>query len=182
MKPAQASYVLSRVEGSVDNDYFESLGAPGPFLSATGALVNAEGLPTHDARHEFKVLGSYQVPKAELALSGFFRALSGTTYTPFQDLPGAPFPETVRLEPRGSRRLPTLVQLDVRIEKVFAIGRGQLGVYLDIVNAFDASTAVAAQARVPDAVVPGLETPVAFGAPTAILPARQVILGARFSF
>lgn len=178
---AQASYMLSRVEGSVDNDYSESLGAPGPFLSATRGLVNAVGLPTHDARHEFKLLGSYQAPKIELALSGFLRAVSGTTYTPFQDLSGLP-PETVRLEPRGSRRLPTPVQLDVRIEKVFAIGRGQLGVYVDIVNAFDASTAVAAQARVPDAVVPGLETPVAFGAPTAILPARQAILGARFSF
>ncbi len=180
---AQASYVLSRVEGSVDNDYFESLGAPGPFLSATRALVNAEGLPTHDARHEFKLLGSYQVPKIELALSGFFRAVGGTTYTPFQYLPGlpAPFLESVRLESRGSRRLPTLVQLDVRIEKVFAIGRG-LGVYLDIINVFNASTAVSAQARVPDAAVPGLETPVAFGAPAAILPARQAIVAARFSF
>jgi hypothetical protein len=121
------------------------------------------------------------VPRLELTLSGFFRAVNGTTYTPFQDLAG-PLPESARLEPRGSRRLPTLVQLDLRIEKSFALGTGRLGVFADVINLFDASTPVSAQARVPSATIPGIEDPVAFGAPTSILPARQAVLGARFSF
>ncbi len=181
---AQVSYVLSKAEGTVDNDYFESLGVGGPFSSPNQALINAEGLLTHDARHELKVLGSYQLPRIDVAFSGFFRVVSGTTYTPFQDLPGlpAPFPESVRLEPRGSRRTPTRTALDLRLEKVFGVGRGRLGVFADLINAFNASTVVAVQGRVPNASIPGFEQPIAFGAPTAILPARQVFLGARFSF
>ena len=181
---AQVSYVLSRAEGTVDNDYFESLGGAGPFISPNRALTNAEGLLTHDARHELKVLGSYQIPRIDVALSGYFRVVSGTTYTPFQDLPGLSSPslESVRLEPRGSRRTPTLTVLDVRLEKIFALGRGRLGVFADLINAANASTVVAVQDRVPSASIPGFEDPVAFGAPDAILPARQVFLGARYSF
>ncbi|HET7291212.1 MAG TPA: TonB-dependent receptor [Vicinamibacteria bacterium] len=181
---AQVSYVLSKAEGTVDNDYFESLGGPGPFTSPNRALTNADGLLTHDARHELKILGSYQIPRIEVAVSGFFRAVSGTTYTPFQDLPGlvAPFQESVRLEPRGSRRTPTRTVLDLRVEKVFGVGRGRVGVFADLLNAFNASTVVAVQDRVPSVSIPGFEEPIAFGAPSAILPARQVILGARFSF
>ncbi|HJS57149.1 MAG TPA: TonB-dependent receptor [Vicinamibacteria bacterium] len=181
---AQLSYVLSKAEGTVDNDYFESLGVGGPFSSPNSALTNAEGLLTHDARHELKVLGSYQIPRIDVALSGFFRVLSGTTYTPFQDLPAlsAPLPESVRLEPRGNRRTPTRTVLDLRLEKVFGLGRGRLGVFADLINAFNASTVVAVQNRVPSASIPGFAEPVPFGAPSAILTARQVLLGARFSF
>ncbi len=181
---AQVSYVLSKAEGTVDNDYFESLGAPLPFITPNRALTNARGLLTHDAQHELKVLGSYQVPRIDVALSGFFRAVSGTTYTPFQELSGldAPFLESVRLEPRGSRRTPTRTILDLRVEKVLTLGRGRLGVFADLLNALNASTVVAVQDRVPSVSIPGFEEPVAFGAPSAILPARQVFLGVRFSF
>jgi hypothetical protein len=181
---AQLSYVLSKAEGTVDNDYVESTGAPGPFFSPNGALTNAEGLLTHDARHEIKLLGSYQIPRIEVSLSGFFRAVSGATYAPFQDPPEGldPLGGTLRLEPRGSRRLPTRTVLDLRVERAFAVGRGRLGLYADVTNAFNAGTAVSAQARVPSASIPGFAQPVAFGAPAAILPARQVAFGARFSF
>ncbi len=181
---AQVTYVLSKAEGTVDNDYFESLGVGGPFSSPNRALINAEGLLIHDARHEIKVLGSYQLPRIDVTLSGFFRSVSGTTYTPFQDLPElvTPFGESVRLEPRGSRRTPTRTILDLRLEKVFALGRGRLGVYADLINAFNADTVVAVQNRVPSASIPGFTEPVAFGAPSEILPARQAYFGARFSF
>jgi hypothetical protein len=111
--------------------------------------------------------------------------VSGETYTPFQDLPDVPSAlgtDNVRLEPRGSRRLPTRTVLDLRLEKTFGLGRGRLGLYADVTNAFNASTAVSAQRRVPDATIPGFAEPVAFGAPAAILPPRQMALGARYSF
>jgi hypothetical protein len=181
---AQLSYVLSKAEGTVDNDYSESLGSGGPFTSPNRALTNARGLLTHDARHELKVLGSYQLLRIDVALSAFFRTVSGATYTPFQGLPGlsSPFPASVRLEPRGSRRTPARTLLDLRVEKFFAVGPRRLGIFADLTNAFNASTVVAVQDRVPSASIPGLEEPVPFGAPTAILPARQVFLGARLSF
>jgi hypothetical protein len=168
----------------VDNNYSESIGGHGPFTSPNSALTNALGLLTHDARHEVKLLGSYQIPRIEVNVSGFFRAVSGTTYTPFQDLPGlsAPLGDTVRLEPRGSRHVPTRTVMDVRLERAFGVRHGRLGIYADVTNAFNASTTVSAQTRVPDASIPGFDQPVAFGAPAAILPARQVALGARFSF
>jgi hypothetical protein len=181
---AQLSYVLSKARGTVDNNYSESIGGHGPFTSPNSALTNALGLLTHDARHEVKLLGSYQIPRIEVNVSGFFRAVSGTTYTPFQNLPGlsAPLGDTVRLEPRGSRHVPTRTVMDVRLERAFGVRHGRLGIYADVTNVFNASTTVSAQTRVPDASIPGFDQPVAFGAPAAILPARQVALGARFSF
>jgi hypothetical protein len=182
---AQASYVLSKAEGTVDNGYYDALG---PFAarvqdysSANSALVNAFGRLFNDFHHEIKLLGSYRIPRLEIGLNGYFRLLSGTTYTPvafLMDESGGI--GDVRLEPRGSRRLPTQAMLDVRIEKTFVVGRGRLGFYADISNVFNANTTTAVQDRVPSVVIAGHELP--FGTPLAVLPARQTTLGLRWFF
>jgi hypothetical protein len=176
---AQVTYVLAQAEGTVDNGPYDALGPfeQGVYDSANNALVNAQGRMTNDYRHELKLLSSYRIPRIELGLSAFYRFVSGTTYTPTSRTP--PTGE-VRLEPLGSRRLPSRSVLDLRIEKTIRVGRGRIGVYADITNVFNASTTTTAQASVPSASVAGHD--VAFGAPLEILPARQAILGARWSF
>jgi hypothetical protein len=175
----QASYALSRVRGTVDNDASRIFDF---FLSgdATNALVNAQGSLTYDIRHELKLLASYQVPRVDAVVSGYLRSISGTTYAPVQY---SSF-QFIRLESRGSRRNPTSTLLDLRIEKVFHPGRGshRLGLYADVFNVFNASPVLETQAQVPSVEIPGVPTPVLFGAPLAIAPARQIVLGARWSF
>jgi hypothetical protein len=186
---AQLSYVLAKAEGTVDNGQYDGLGPFGAgalnYGSATVALVNAEGRLSNDYRHELKVLGSYRIPRLEVGLNAYFRVVSGTTYTPnapVQDLASTLVVgfETVPLEPRGSRRLPVQTILDLRIEKTMGVGRGRIGVYVDITNVLNASTPLGVQDRVPSTAVEGYAVP--FGAPLAILPSRQATLGARWSF
>ena len=187
---AQASYVLSRAQGTVDNTGmdFSNVGLGSQFEQPSRALVNTDGLLSLDFRHEVKLLGTYQVPKVELALSAILRSQSGQTYTPVQRISGrtlglAGGGVNVLLEPRGSRRLPSLTTLDLRAEKIFKVaGKHRLAVYADILNALNAGTPVVAQTQVPSIQIEGIEQPIEFGAPTRLPPARQVVLGARWSF
>ena len=74
--------------------------------------------------------------------------------------------------------------LDLRLEKVFrfSAGRHRVGLYADVSNIFNASPALEVQNVVPSVEVAGAPTPLLFGAPVAIPPARQIVLGARWSF
>ncbi len=113
-------------------------------------------------------------------MSGYLRSVGGATYAPVQYASSQP----IRLESRGSRRHPTSTLLDLRIEKVFHPGHGphRLGLYADVFNLFNANPVLETQAQVPSVEIPGVPTPVLFGAPLAIAPARQIVLGARWSF
>ena len=180
---AQASYVLSRAQGSIDNDYEGSIGKSVRFEQATQALVNTDGNLTNDRRHELKLLASGDVPRIDLSVGAYLRVISGTHYTPLQQPPGEP-PLVVSLETRGSRTTDTVTLLDLRLEKVFRLakGRHRLGIYTDILNVFNASPVLEVQNVVPSIEVPGSGAPLPFGAPLAIAQARQVVLGARWSF
>ena len=100
---------------------------------------------TNDRTHEFKLLGSYMVPRIELSVNGFFRAMSGRPYTPFAQYTNGLLnaPTTYRqpyLEPRGSRRRDSDMTLDLRFEKTFGIGGDKIGLFMDILNVFNADT------------------------------------------
>jgi hypothetical protein len=184
---AQVSYVLSRNDGTIENNTGNSIGPTHQFDSATPALVNGDGRLSLSRRHELKLLASYQVPMLETVISAYFHALSGRPYTPYQQLLAdtldvtPPAGRQVRLEPRGSRQLPGESILDLRIEKVFKLGSSRLGLYADIHNAFNAGSVTDVQTRVPSTAIAGVSTPVLFGAPLALVDARQIFLGARWS-
>ena len=184
----QASYVLSRARGTVDNALGAGIGFSGQFVTPTTALVNADGRLTNDFTHEFKVLASGIIPRIQVGVGAFLRALSGQTYTPVQRIPGSTLnvaaPANVRIEPRGSRRLPWQNTFDVRLEKILRRdngGWGRVGVYADIDNIFNRGAALAIQTRVPSVRIIGVENTVPFGAPTIIQPPRQMIFGVRLS-
>ena len=130
-----------------------------------------------------------QIPKVEIAVNAYYRALSGRPYTPFEQFATSVinFPATsagrrVLLEPRGTRRRDSENILDLRLEKIFRIGAGKnrLALYADITNTFNQDTITTVQVRVPELVI-GNET-VGFESPTGVIAPRQATFGARWSF
>jgi len=187
---AQASYVLSKAEGNVDNTSGQQISSS-IFENPNRSIVNTDGRLTNDRTHEFKLLGSYSIPKVEVSVNAVFRALSGRNYTPFAQyatsLLNAPTASRQPfLEPRGSRRLPSDSNLDLRFEKSFNLGsRDRIGVFVEVLNTFNADTITAVQRRVPNTSItyaPGQTTTVNFEAPSTLVAARQIQLAARWSF
>ena len=195
---AQVSYVLAKSEGTVDNTSEGSFGANSStnggggtrqFETPNVSLVNSDGELTNSRRHELKLMLGVLVPKVEIGVNAYFRAMSGRPYTPYQQFASSAinFPPTsagrrVLLEPRGSRVRDSEKVLDLRLEKIFQVGAGKnrIALYADITNAFNASAVTSVQLRVPDLVI-GNET-VGFEAPTGIVTPRQATFGARWSF
>jgi hypothetical protein len=80
----------------------------------------------------------------------------------------------VLLEPRGTRRLPSLTMLDVRVSKTVVLGGlGRVEFLMDVLNAFNQATEE------------GLATDnffsTNFGQPTVFVDPRRVMLGARMN-
>jgi hypothetical protein len=187
---AQASYVLSKAEGNVDNTSGQQI-ASSIFENPNRSIVNTDGRLTNDRTHEFKLLGSYTVPKIEMSVNGFFRVMSGRNYAPFAQyanslLNAATASRQPLLEPRGSRRYPSDTSLDLRFDKSFNLGaRDRIGVFVEVLNVFNADTITSVLTRVPTTsltIAPGQTADVAFEAPGAIVPPRQIQLAARWSF
>jgi hypothetical protein len=194
----QASYVLSKAYGTMDNTSEASFGnnsstngggGPHQFETPNVALVNSTGEQTNSRRHEVKVMLGVQIPVVDIGVNALFRGLSGRPYTPYQQFASSviSFPlssggRRVLLAPRGSLRRPSEKALDVRLEKIFKFGvnKSRFSLYADITNVLNADNATDLQYRVPDRTI-GLET-VEFGSPTALLAPRQTTLGARWSF
>ena len=186
----QVSYVLSQATGSVDNTGGSQVSSR-QFETPVLALVNASGNLTNDRTHEFKVLGSYTIPVIDVAANAYWHMISGRTYTPFQQFTASTLGLSGQsssyrrplLEPLGSERNPWERIVDLSFEKVIPLtGRDRLGIYMQILNAFNASTITSTQNRVPSVTIAGVPDPVLYGAPGTIFAARQINIGARWSF
>jgi outer membrane receptor protein involved in Fe transport len=186
------SYVLSKAEGSVNNDVSNTYGQTSAWETPTNALVNSFGRPINDRTHEIKIYGTWQVPKIEVGLNAYYRYLSGRTWTPYQrygsdeiEWPGfASQGREPLLEAFGNRRLDNESYLDLRIEKIFKLGAGtdRLAIYADVQNIFNAGTILAVNERYPEVSISGYDQAVAMGDPTEISAPRRMLLGARWSF
>jgi hypothetical protein len=186
---ARASYVLSRARGDLDSQI--TLAVPGRFGKydgPTSALANTFGELNTSRRHELKLMGSYQVPRADVMVSAFFQLLSGQRYAALElrsFAPGRPA-YTWLLEPRGTRELPAAKSLDLRVEKFFRLGGGgdRLGAYVDVTNVLGSRTVTDANACVPSSdelnQCPAPQLPL--GAPTFVQAPRQAAFGLRYTF
>jgi hypothetical protein len=179
---AQASYVWSEAKGTIDNNL------TGPFGSTQwetpNGTVNADGFQENSRTHEFKLLGGYQLPKIEVNVSAYYRALSGRRYTPVRFLSGGTFNYytslNINLEPRGTERLPAERQLDLRFEKQFRVDVHRFSVFADFQNLLNTGTILARQTRFPSRTISGF--PVQYNSPTTIVEPRQMTFGGRWSF
>jgi hypothetical protein len=194
----RVSYVYSQSEGTINNTSTNTFSDWRVFWQTpTISTVNTFGPASLTIPHELKVFGSYQIPKIELSLNGYYRYLSGTAYAAYQRFSSSEinYPSSrgrqPYIEPRGDRRMDSLSILDMRIEKNFRLGEGNgtLGVYADVQNMFNAGTADDVNDRYPEASVSLLEdngsvesVPIEFRAPTHIIRPRRWLFGARWSF
>jgi hypothetical protein len=194
----QASYVLAKAYGTIDNTGEASIGnnsstngggGQHQFETPNVGLVNANGEATNSRRHEVKVMLGVQVPVIDLGLNAYFRSLSGRPYSLYQQFASSvlSFPASsggrrVLIEPRGSLRRERENVLDLRLEKIFRIGadKNRVSVYADITNVLNAHTVTSLQYRVPSLVI-GKET-VNSGAPTGVVDPRQTTFGVRWAF
>ena len=166
------SFVYSRTRGNIPNSreifssgFTEVLNTPNTELNFAGPLVN-------DPSFAWKFSGLYS-PGFGLHFGWFFRHQTGDTWEPLVRIPQA-FPQQRYLAlPRGYYRMPSQNVLDLRVEKQFAIMRGQFSVTADIYNVFNDDSPTAIEARFP---LPN------YGKPTAVIEPRKVRLGLRYSF
>jgi hypothetical protein len=198
---AQASYVLSKTEGTLDN---RGIGANAGFShqweTPNLAVVYADGPTSYDMRHEVKLFASYQVPKIEVGVNAYYRYFTGYPYSPLVRFSGDDrealglgfFPSawrTIIAEPKGLRHYENQSLLDLRLEKIFKFGQAndRLALYADINNVFNSGVLTRVVTRLDGSTVgttecDGSYCEVPFEGPVSIIAPRQVTFGVRWSF
>jgi hypothetical protein len=185
---AQISYVLSKTEGTINNN--GSSGITGSQFETPNHMINVDGPTPFDRRHEVKLFASYQVPVAEVMISGYWRYLSGFPYTPYSRMPASRFDWTnsinVNIEPRGKYVNDGDQNIDLRLEKVFDAGIHRFGVYADFANLLNTEVVLSRLTRYPNQTLTnpanGQDVRVLFGDPLSLNRGRQITLGGRWSF
>jgi hypothetical protein len=187
----QFSYVWSESKGNVGNAGRTGFGGT-TYRNPNNVLVNAYGVMDYDRPHEFKLMGGYTVPKVEVALNAYYRAISGYTYTPVANVSGSSSvlnwtgSLNINLESKGSQRMDMQHIVDFRVEKEFKVDVHRFGVYFDIANLFNNDVITGVQTRVPSRNITdpatGESFPVEYKSPTSVLSPVQMTFGARWSF
>jgi len=188
---SQISYVFADATGNVDNSGAAQVSTR-QFETPNLALVNAEGEASNTPKHEFKLLGSYQIPVIETSINAFYVATSGLPYARIQQFTNTQLNTNglsstyrrIPIAPRGAYHLPALNQLDLRIEKNFTVtGSNRIGIYSDIANVFNQGIVNNVVTRPTSVTLPtGESFPLPFNTAGGIQPARQIRIGARWSF
>ncbi len=162
----------------------------GALTSGPNTLINTSGPITTDVPVQFKLTGTYILPR-DIALAANFRSQSGTPYNRQLSVPmtfgGS---ATVNVEPYDSDRLPALTTLDLQASRQFNLGNNRsLNVVLAVSNVTNANTVWSvrtltglASFRLAGNPTGLLNTYPQFGAPTNILGPRIARIGATFRF
>jgi hypothetical protein len=178
---AFASYTWSRTHGlqpssggAAADPQFSSVVGGGTFGRDPNSLTNAEGRLPNDRPHMFRGAVSWDVPRIGVHVAGNVQFLSGKPWAATAQVSLPQGDQRILLEPRGTRRLPSLTMLDVRVSKTVALGElGRVEFLMDVLNAFNQATEE------------GLATEnfysQNFGQPTVFVDPRRVMLGVRMN-
>jgi len=137
----QASYVWSRGRGILNTSRDQSTGFSG-FYDDPNTMINAYGRLDYQREHLVKVQGTWSGPWG-IAVSGYYQFGSGIPYTrvirSYEAGLGSLYQGgvTIFAEQRGSQELPDQHLLDLRLEKAFRVGRGEVAIQADVYNAFN---------------------------------------------
>jgi hypothetical protein len=158
--------------------------------SGPNTLINTSGPIATDVPVQFKLTGTYLLPK-DIALSANFRSQSGTPYNRQLSVPmSVGGSATVNVEPFDSQRLDALTTLDLQASRVFTIGNGQsFNVVFAVSNITNANTVWSVRTltgvstfRVGGDPAGAINTVPQFGTPTNILGPRIARFGVTFRF
>jgi hypothetical protein len=182
------SYTWSKGRGNVDNT-FGSNAAANNALSSTGRngvfanpnrAINADGRATFDNSHQVKISGTYNVPLwGGFYISGTYRYITGNAWGRRADVTDLDQGrETVRIEPRGTRRVDAANNIDLRVEKTIPLGDNRsFGVFFNFYNLNNQGVADNDSDR-PLQDLSGSS----FGDPRFWIDPRSVRIGARLQF
>ncbi|MCU1244354.1 MAG: TonB-dependent receptor [Acidobacteria bacterium] len=138
------SWTHAKSRGTVE--YTQNAGTDFDYYPAH--FTNRYGYLTDDARDRVKVDGYYRFPW-DITLGGNFYWDSGIPWSVTQNAPlnaaaGTALPYgSYFIEPRGSRRLPHLSQLDLQLQKDFRVGQMKFGLIGTVLNALNKETGTA---------------------------------------
>lgn len=131
-----ASYVYSQAKGTLSNGYRSSYGQAALYHNPNNQ-INAEGNLWIDPTHLLKIQGTVILP-LDFNLSGYFIYRSGYTWTRSLLVALDQGGTSISVEPRGSQRLPARTELDLRLEKTFALKETmKVGFMFDVFNVFN---------------------------------------------
>ena len=175
----QASYTRSQTRGTMTTGLHANAGVR--FQGSTtnpNVLINGDP-PGFDPANEAKVLALWNPQRyGGWIVSGVFRHLTGgawgRTFVATDLLQGS---AQIRAEPRGTRRLPNINQLDLHIEKTVRFGGRTLGGYADVFNVWNQG--------VPDSEFPDIVNSLSgpnLGVPFLWRQPRRVRLGLQMTF
>jgi outer membrane receptor protein involved in Fe transport len=178
----QGSYTWQRTLGYTTGEHgagaqdFGYLGTGG-FGRDPNDLINAFGRLPSDQTHAIRISSSAQLPY-DFSLGVRYGYTVGRPYSRRITVRGlSQGVRTVVAEPGGSYFLPSVNDLQIRVEKVFRLGEARrLRLSADFLNALNSVTVVYLRNNSSQT---GDED---FGQSTRIMPPRQVMLGVRFEF
>jgi hypothetical protein len=179
----QASYTWSATRGNVDNGFqansgIGALGAGGAFVNPNRG-INTDGPASFDFSRELEVLThGYMDVLGGISVGAIYRYTPGQRWARRAQIRTSQIIDTLLVEPKGSRRLPAINNLDFRIEKDLRLGGiGRIGLAADIFNVTnqgvpnsDSSSAIFA------------DSGFFFGEPVAWVNPRLLRVGVRFMF
>jgi len=133
------SIVFSKSTGNIGQSYDASYYGTGSFMDPN-SKVNNFGRLDLDRPLVIKLAGTYIAPYG-INLSFYYTHYSGLPYNRTIRVYGlAPWstdPVYINSNTPGTYRLPATDNLDLRVEKNFNIGPGQLGLFVDVFNALN---------------------------------------------
>jgi hypothetical protein len=136
-----ANVTYSKTYGNLGGDWGIWRGDRGQFLNPN-QLINRWGRTDFDRPLMIKILGTVILPY-NIVLSGYFNHMDGapanrtlTVYLPttIGGVPNRTTNVTVIAEAPGTLRGPSSDVLDLRLEKIFNLPLGRLGIYVDAFN------------------------------------------------
>jgi hypothetical protein len=182
----QASYVLAKAEGNVNNSGWGAWLGGSTWMTPNTGIINTSGELSNSRRHEVKLHTSYRVPVVDVMLGVSYTGMSGYPYAAYAQLTQSQLNvvgssrRQIFLAPRGSEHNDFYHVVDLRAEKVFNLNGQRFGLYVDANNLTNRPGVTGRVTRYPSTEIGG-ET-VEYAGPTTLQNPRQITFGARWSF
>jgi hypothetical protein len=189
----KGSVLYSRFKGNCDPGYSATEGESTMFDNPN-TLIYSYGSVAFDRPFQLKIMGTYVLPY-DIIISAYLQARSGSGWGRSFDRVNFPtgfgaqstYASSIRTEPDGSRWTPSYTNIDLRLEKEFAIrGTAKFSVYADVFNLAGRSGININEnpfARLSSASTPPTQTlSTTYKQITSVYGVRSFRLGARVTF